>query len=46
MADSRGKKTAGGDSMNALKEFLIACGLSMYAMALIILVLQFFGAAK
>jgi hypothetical protein len=32
--------------MNALKEFLIACGLSVYAIALIILVLQFFGVAK
>jgi hypothetical protein len=32
--------------MNALKEFLIACGLSMYAMALVVLALQFFGGAK
>ena len=32
--------------MNPLKEFLIACGLSVYAVALVVLALQFFGGAK
>ena len=32
--------------MKTLKEFLIVCGLSVYGAALVVLVLQFLGAAK
>jgi hypothetical protein len=46
MANCRSKEAPGRDSMNAIKEFLIACGLSVYAITFVILALQFFGAAK
>jgi hypothetical protein len=46
MAYRRSEDFSGRVSMNPLKDYLMAFGLSMFVAMLLVLALQFFGAAK